>query len=121
MAVKIAGRIVYSIITILIIGAVVIYLGRPCNSEIPEEDINKFIKVYTELSIAKETFIHNKDTVFAKYDAIYEDFGVDSTWIDQFISNLEEQPDIQKMVWTKIVANLDSLRENVSPDTVKIL
>ena len=121
MAGKIVKRVLFSIFTIAIIGTVLFYIGRSRIQEIPIEDIDKFVSVYTELSIAKETYGYNVDSTLSRYETIYKNTGVDSTWIEEFSKSLSENPELQKKIWVKIVAKLDSLRNSAPSDTVKSL
>ena len=119
MAVKFIGRITFSIAAIIIIGTVLIFLGRSRDSGISDNDTNKFIKTFIELSIAKETHFYNQDSIRANYESIFEESGVDSVWIAEFTEKLSNQPDKQKQIWLTIVSRLDSLRENVASDTIR--
>ena len=121
MAAKFAGKLTVAFAAIIIIGAVLFYYGRPQNSGLDKSDIDKFVQLYIDMSLVKEMNFFDQDSIRIKYDELYKNADVDSIWITEFTDKLSHHPETQKEIWQAIVSKLDSLKENVQPDTIRAI
>jgi hypothetical protein len=79
---------------------------------------NKFIATFVELSIARERFGGNPDSLNLAYHDIYLRNNTDSLWIADYAKKLSGQIEKTEEIWGRIVSKFDSLQKN--PPTINL-
>jgi hypothetical protein len=83
-----------------------------------ESEENRFIGTYTALSLAKERFDSNPDSLSSVYPRIFRKFGTDSTWMAEYMNRISRNVTRSEGIWGKVMAKLDSLRRSVGSDSL---
>ncbi len=74
---------------------------------------NKFMEIYVELSIAKETFASDTVRLKEEKERIFEQAGVTQDEVNEFVKRCNQKPDRWAGVWKKIVEKLEERRQDL--------
>jgi hypothetical protein len=96
------------------VGSILIIRSRLYNSRL--EHNQRFVSAFTALSIAKEEYSANPESLEIAFGRIYSDNGIDSVWIREFAASLAKDITRSRVIWDEIVRKLDSAGTSLSVD-----
>jgi hypothetical protein len=77
----------------------------------PDLSEEKFVEVYVQLSIARETFDEDSGKFEEDRKEILEKYSVTQEEIDEFVKEYNRNPEKWAKVWERIVHRLDEEKE----------
>lgn len=95
------------------------YAGNLRSREMRIDD-HKFVRAYVDLSVARQLYEFNPDSLRAISDRIFRENDVDSAWMEQHLEKIKGDPDRFENTWKSIVETLDSLKKNPVPDSMRL-
>jgi hypothetical protein len=104
------------VILAIIVGAAGVYIARSKHLACARHDESKFIATYVKLSIARERFANQPDSLRGASSFIYLSNRTDSLWMNVFSSKIAEDPSRGERIWSLITARLDTLRKQPNAD-----
>jgi len=104
------------VIAIAVIAVVLLSRSRDRQALSPADD--KFANVFIDMALAREMVGNDPDSLDILYGDIFEQYGVDSTWLLEYIAGISSDAEKQKVVWDVIVEKLDSLKRNPESDSL---
>lgn len=111
-------KISAAILVFAIAGAAAVLLTRSPDPGDLSPDDHKFAVVFVEMALAREMIGNDLDSLRILYDNIFEQNGVDSLWLLNYITNISNDAEKHKLVWDVIVEKLDSLKNAADPDSL---
>ena len=109
------------LILLIIVAAIVTVAALRYTEDIRSKenqlDDQRFVKAYVELSIAKQLYEFNPDSLEAISTRIFKKNEVDSTWMEDHLRKIERNTDRFEKTWRDITETLDSLKKNLGSDS----
>jgi hypothetical protein len=78
----------------------------------------RFVSTYLAMSLAKERFIGNPDSLSIALRDVFDKYGTDSVWIADYGKGLSIDLKRGNRIWADITTKLDSLRKEPNPDSL---
>ncbi len=119
MAAKPINRL-YLILILIIAGIAAVFAARSRFLYQRQVDENRFVSTYLALSISREKYISEPDSLMTAVDNIYGRNGTDSTWMADYGKKLSKDLERSEHVWVRIAAKLDSLRKISNVDSALV-
>jgi len=119
MAVKRWGILLIFIAAICAIAAL-IYNSRT-ESARKRADIGKFVQTYASLSVVRDVYLNQPDSIRYYYDKIYSINHTDSAWMEQQVKIIGQDSDAYKDAWARIVDKLNDLRKKSFDDLIEAI
>lgn len=116
MAVKPYRKTIVILAIIAVAAGVCIARSRHLASA--REDEMKFVSTYVKLSIARERFANQPDSLRGATSLTYLNNRTDSLWMDVFSRKIADDPGRGERIWSNITARLDSLRKQPNADGI---
>jgi hypothetical protein len=117
MAVKPLTKI--ALIGIIILAGIAVAVGaRSRFLHYRKSEENRFISTYLAMSIDREKYIGNPDSLRITFNEIFKRYGTDSAWMAIYGKKLAQDLRRSEQVWVSITNILDSLRTSGNPDSV---
>jgi hypothetical protein len=111
----------FLIVLILILAGIAVTLVAKSRLSISSEvDNNKFITTYIALATAKEQLSSSPDSLKKALHHIFNRYGTDSLWMDNYARNLSKNLSKSLKTWDMITGRLDSLRNIPYADSISI-
>lgn len=79
---------------------------------------NRFIRTYLAMSLARERYIGNQDSLRIAFKDIFKKYGTDSAWMAGYGKKLSQDLSRSERVWADITDILDSLKTSPKADTL---
>jgi hypothetical protein len=119
MAVKPLTKLV--LIGIIILTGIAAALGaRSRFLHYQKAEENRFIRTYLAMSLARERYIGNQDSLRIAFNDIFKKYGTDSAWMASYGKKLSQDLSRSERVWADITDILDSLKTASETDSLKI-
>jgi hypothetical protein len=115
MAVKPLANL--ALIFLVILAGIAVAIGarsRLLNYSTSQE--KRFVSTYLAMSLARERFIGNPDSLKIALKDVFEIYGTDSVWMANYGKRLSIDLKLGNRIWADITTKLDSLRKNPNPD-----
>jgi hypothetical protein len=80
----------------------------------------RFVSTYLAMSVARERFINDPDSLKTTLKDIFEKYGTDSVWMADYGKGLSIDLKRGNRIWADITTKLDSLRKESNPDSLII-
>jgi hypothetical protein len=106
-----------AVLMIAVIGTAAFLYTRSVDDKSFTERDNRFTDVFIEMALAREMVGDNPDSLDTLYSEIFKKYGVDSTWIFNYIASISDNAEKNKEIWDVILEKLDSLRKKPPPDS----
>jgi hypothetical protein len=119
MAVKPLAKLAL-IFLVILAGILVTINARSRLLDYRKSQEKRFISTYLAMSVARERFIINPDSLKTALKDIFEINGTDSVWMADYGSGLSIDLKRGNRIWADITTKLDSLRKASDPDSLII-
>ncbi len=105
---------------LIIAGIAAVFAARSRLLYQRQADENRFISTYLAISISREKYISQPDSLTIAMDKIFGRYGTDSTWMADYGKKLSKDLARSEQVWVRITAKLDSLRRVSNIDSALV-
>jgi hypothetical protein len=79
---------------------------------------NRFISTYLAMSVAREKYVNNPDSLRASSQAIFDKNETDSVWMVDYGRKLSIDLVRGERIWATIISKLDSLKKTPDPESL---
>ena len=107
------------VVVLIAAGVLAIWFARLRLLNLQQSAENRFVSAYVDLSIARERYGNNPDSLEAAFREIYLNDDIDSAWMAGYVKKLKGDIDKSERIWGKVTARLDSLQKK--PPTAGVL
>jgi hypothetical protein len=117
MAVKPFAKV--ALILFVILAGIAVTMGarsRFLNNRKSQE--KRFVSTYLAMSLAKERFIGNPDSLKIALMDAFDKYGTDSVWMADYGKRLSVDLKLGNRIWADITTKLDSLKKESNPDSL---
>jgi hypothetical protein len=119
MALKPLTKLIVVLI-VIIAGIAVTMSARSRFQRQRQADQNRFVGTYLAMSIAKQKYIGESDSLRAALQDIFANYGTDSTWMADYGKKLAIDLVRTKQVWAEITKRLEALRKDPDSDSLLV-
>jgi hypothetical protein len=119
MAVK-PSRLFFLILLIILAGIAMTMIIRSRHIISERNSADKFISTYLALSLARDQFGSQPDSLKVTFQHIFKHYGTDSLWMDNYARSLSKNLGNSQKVWEEITGRLDSLKQIQNLDSKSI-
>jgi hypothetical protein len=102
------------ILLIAVVACVIILLFLLIPRSAQELSQDKFVEVYVELSLAKQMFASDSLKLAEEQARIFKEADISRQQIDEFMSQLNQKPEMWAELWKKIVERLEQRRQDLN-------
>ena len=78
----------------------------------------RFVSTYLAMSLAREKFIGNPDSLSIALRRVFDKYGTDSVWMADYGKKLSIDLKLGNHIWADITTKLDSLKKEPNPDSL---
>jgi len=79
---------------------------------------NRFVSTYLAMSLARESFLGNPDSLSIALKHVFDKYGTDSVWMADYGKRLSVDLKLGNRIWADITTKLDSLKKESNPDSL---